>query len=646
MNKISKLTIKNFRQFEKLEIEFKGDSTYYSIAGKNRVGKTTVLEAIDLAFNQNIARYTKIEESDFYDGNDIEIVVKLEDPFFLLFKDPLKRLIPCYKFKKVIKFRKNKEKLKTFSSEYDVSWEFYPEEFEKSKLPFEIEVFQTELREKGFLTNSQHIVRSFKYENSSTGGIEVTYGQASGEEYTIKILDFKYLQRVLFPEIFYFDSNREKEIIPGYNTLISKILVELEWRYRGKLEVKKNSIVEDSQKVFKQIRELDGREEVIFKGVNSLLEESFENTINSGDLGLYPFNWFSPYVNSTWGLLSENQRIIPVNRIGSGMSNLLSLILSISFARVAKNPVILLVDEPELHLESSLKKQIFEFLKEIPELAIVATHSPQFINRELPESNVIIRNDDGISVEYGSPLNLLYLIFELFGETLEDLLLFSKLVVVEGSYDRQLVLKCLDLLGFDNQGIEVEVAGGHDKVKGVSERYEYTLRKVLGGEEWFTTYLRGQTIKIIVDEDVSEDKVDGWVSTYKFDKEKQVLRVGNAEECENQDCFEYIYPKSLVKKFVEEEKTKLSDGSDLKDKSRVEIIAVILSDEKIEKKEDKQQIENRISKQRLNDYVTENISKEILESEEGEKLNEVIKWIIDEETEVFSGLEEILDLSN
>src|SRR6056297_2757300 len=128
-NKIKKIIIENFRKLDYLEIEFKeDDKNYYAVTGPNAVGKTSVLEAINVALSTRSSKYTEVKESDFYSTDSIKFTVEFKNHFFLSFEDNTgyERLIPCNKFKKVIKYRSTKERLKTFSSEYDINLNFFP----------------------------------------------------------------------------------------------------------------------------------------------------------------------------------------------------------------------------------------------------------------------------------------------------------------------------------------------------------------------------------------------------------------------------------------------------------------------------------------------------------------------------------------
>ena len=79
--KISKLTIKNFRGIKNAKIYFNGHTV---LVGDNNVGKSTIIEAIDLVLGpERLSMYPVIDEHDFYAGDYLdkeknEINIKIE----------------------------------------------------------------------------------------------------------------------------------------------------------------------------------------------------------------------------------------------------------------------------------------------------------------------------------------------------------------------------------------------------------------------------------------------------------------------------------------------------------------------------------------------------------------------------------------
>ena len=87
--KIRKITIKNFRSFKNsTTIDF--EENYTILVGKNGVGKTSILEAINLATSFSFVE-SKIKPDDFNsDTEPIEIEVEFDDYFFLKIADWVK----------------------------------------------------------------------------------------------------------------------------------------------------------------------------------------------------------------------------------------------------------------------------------------------------------------------------------------------------------------------------------------------------------------------------------------------------------------------------------------------------------------------------------------------------------------------------
>ena len=68
--KLARITIQNFRGIQAGTIDFTGHSV---LVGDNNVGKSTVLEAIDLVLGpERLARSAVIDEHDFYAGRYVD----------------------------------------------------------------------------------------------------------------------------------------------------------------------------------------------------------------------------------------------------------------------------------------------------------------------------------------------------------------------------------------------------------------------------------------------------------------------------------------------------------------------------------------------------------------------------------------------
>jgi energy-coupling factor transporter ATP-binding protein EcfA2 len=607
-NKIKEIKIKNFRKFDILTLNF-CDSDYFSFAGKNGTGKTSILEAVNILFSERPSKYTEIKETDFYCDQEIELSAELYNYFFLTFDDEFgyERLVPCRKFTKTIKRRSRKERGSLFSPEFEVLWKFEPDDFS----PTDEEFQKLEEKFADFLGKRQKIVRTFRKENKSE--FVYTIKTKPYEEKGRENLGFQYMKKIFFPEIFYFDNHRDKEFLQKYNTTFANIVNEVNWRYKKGFLSKKDDVLKKVGELKSAIEnaDKDSYKNKLLEPAHALLSDmglSFDSKM----LDFFCIDHYQPYTKADFGMKSDNEQIIPVTNLGSGVAILISLAISVAFAKESKNPYVVLIDEPELHLQAHLQKDLKKLLKQLSCQTFVATHSRLFVNEDEPNNNLIFEDD---VFRYATKIDLTDLQFRLLGDSIDDLLVPEKILLVEGKHDRNIILRCLDLLNHGDLEIQIVAVGGKDNMPNKSEEYEVVLAEILKEGKWYSNHIV-KIIKIIIDNDVTDGKVDEWVSKYSLDKENQVKKISG-------DGIEYLFPESLVKECVKN--TKLKDGTDLKDKAFEELIKIILEDDK--KNDDYEQSENRVSKSRLNTFVLDKIDMTILDSTGGENLKNLINWI-------------------
>lgn len=623
LNNIEKIQIKKFRKIEDLTLEFKIEN-FFVLAGKNATGKTSILEAINIAFSERGSKFTEIKETDFFSDEPIEFIVDLKYSFFLSFDDnQYKRLIPCKSFVKRIRRRLAKERGSLFSPPYEVLWEFKPIDFNPDQKTFEA----VEEKYKGVLDRNQKIVRTFKLEDKN----KFSYTTKTVKEPVYKdIIGFQYLNKVLFPEVFYFDRNRERELLTNYNTTLANIINELDWRYKKKIitdQKNKEKIIQNYENLSLLISGFltDDKNENYQEKILKIAKEIFSNKIGEVELDVkslsfFFLNYYQPFINSIFGVKSKSGQIIPSLNVGSGLSTVLSLALSISFALQNDSPTIILIDEPEIHLEPELQKKLCRYLiEEIKFQTIVATHSHLFLNKKRTKNNVLLENqDDKIIRKYCETIDLCDLEFRLLGNSIDDLIIPERIILVEGKYDKNIIFKCLELLGKIDLQIQIVSVGGKDNIPDKSENYKQVLDEILKKSKWYSNHII-KIIKIVVDNNVSNDKINSWAQEYSFEKDKQIKKI-------SKEGIEYLYPKSLIKKCTESTENK--DGSNLSLKSKEEIIKIIFDDDRQSDKNLCEQVKNRVSKSRLNNFVINNLSKDILEDKDCTELKELINWVI------------------
>jgi len=626
--RIKRFSIRNYRKFKVLDVDFDGVSIA-TLAGRNSVGKTSILEALNLAFSDNISNFTAIKESDFFNEEPIELIVELEDPFFFEFQYPVGGqygLIPCSYFTKTIERRRKKERGKFFSSEYDVKFLPRIEEYKPSNEKFwelkeKIKVAKPNLRNlvREFIISEDGLEYKLQSDLKSSGYRK--FETTEGAQYDLDAFKYSQFDKVLFPKVFYFDCNRSRELLPQYNTAFSNVVTELNWKFKHEFlkdvnSKKKNHLFDLYEDTHKTINSLSNHQKKIVAPAIKTLENELGVSLNDS-LQMLIFNIYKPFSNATLGFTTSENQSVSATNLGSGVSTLFALCLVVSFSENSKNPIIILIDEPELHLHSDLQKSLFTFLKEKPFQAILATHSHLCLDKKDVRNNFVLENDDSETIIVRTDgVELADLQFRLLGNSLDDLYVPEKILIVEGKFDRKILMKCFSLLG--HKEVQIVEAFGKDGISSKADRYQLVLED-LSKDSWFSRFIY-ERLKIIIDGDVAETKVKTWSLKYKLDRKERIKHLNPTEKLQ----LEHYYPPNLIKKCVRD--TKLSDGTNLVDKSSKEVVDIVLSDDK--KSSGYKQSQNRVSKARFNKYIEENVTLKILQSVNGEELRKVVEWAI------------------
>lgn len=137
---------------------------------------------------------------------------------------------------------------------------------------------------------------------------------------------------------------------------------------------------------------------------NTFLEEaikSFEN-ISGYKIWLDFIDNYSPFNHSSFVLKEKNNLQIPLSSIGSGLEMMFSLIYSYYLAKQNGKKMIILIDEPELHLHPEIQKKFVDFLMEVSKdvQVILTTHSPILVKQIMYNNfvkSIVINRDKSIS---------------------------------------------------------------------------------------------------------------------------------------------------------------------------------------------------------------------------------------------------------
>ncbi len=215
---------------------------------------------------------------------------------------------------------------------------------------------------------------------------------------------------------------------------------------------------------FQYIKNTDNIEDLNIELNNKVKKDKIENaflenaikkfqTISGYHVWLDFIDNYRPFKNSSFVLKENNNIQIPLSSIGSGFEMIFSLIYSYYLSKQNNKKMIILIDEPELHLHPDVQKKFVDFLLEISKdtQVIITTHSPilvkQLMYNEFVKS-IVIHNDKTISdisdlkLSYFSSNEINYIAFGLATEEYHNEL-YEEIKSLNGN-----TLKIKD---FDNQ---------------------------------------------------------------------------------------------------------------------------------------------------------------------------------------------------
>lgn len=141
------------------------------------------------------------------------------------------------------------------------------------------------------------------------------------------------------------------------------------------------------------------------KGVSGRVQHSFlASAINSFkemtgvQIRVPLMDSWAPFKNAYFAERKENNLLIPLAKMGSGYEMLFSLVYSYELSKQAKKQLIVLIDEPEIHMHPNMQKAFVDFILEASKEAqiVMTTHSPLLIKQVMgcPNTKVLICKKD------------------------------------------------------------------------------------------------------------------------------------------------------------------------------------------------------------------------------------------------------------
>lgn len=349
--KIENVYIKNFRAIEEARVSLKSLSM---LIGNNGTGKTSILEAMHFALSPYYLS-GRINHTDFFNGSDGPIVFELEfsDIFNVNIPDGYtEQSVQCKKIRLEIKRREKATPNKSFSD--------------------------------GFVLSHWYVPINPKTSNS--GWEQPRKSSSSKFQYTERSLSLNYVKADVEIRSFYFNKNRTIQLKRGYNSSITSLFDDFNWRFVNGLKKNEDNFLSNKNNLENQIlSKIDDK--TIRKSLQTLNEKLNLFSLNNVDISFIesqaPFN--SAFLSSMTDGLNLN-----VDNLGSGIEMIISLLYLETMASLSKDNIVLIIDEPELHLHPSLQEKFIQYLKSISDekQIILSTHSPYFYKNCCSNNNI------------------------------------------------------------------------------------------------------------------------------------------------------------------------------------------------------------------------------------------------------------------
>ena len=339
---IEKIHIYNFRGIEDEEFNLKDLNI---IIGNNGTSKTTILEAIQYAFSPSYAQ-NHVNYSDFYNNtaSPIDIDIYFSDTVFISLQFGYQmKPIPFNRIHLGIKRRDSSKGIKRAFND-------------------------------GFVF-SHCLIPVYKSVKEGKGWNVI---DRDGKEQTVSLLQAKEALNNLSMRCFYFNKDREKQLNRGFNSSINSVFDDFNWKFLLQLTKDEENAYDSDKKKLEEciLSHIDGKNiETSIGTINKKLVEYF--SLSPINISFLDRN--NPF-NSAFLTNQEHNQDLPLSKLGSGIEMIMALVFLETLASLSKENIIILIDEPELHLHPTLQKQLLEYIKKLSTESriqvLFSTHSP------------------------------------------------------------------------------------------------------------------------------------------------------------------------------------------------------------------------------------------------------------------------------
>jgi len=186
-------------------------------------------------------------------------------------------------------------------------------------------------------------------------------------------------------DVLFLDRNRLFQTRSGnYNTTrFDRLMEDFSYQYLKKSEADIANLNDD----------LDGKIRKD-KVENNFLSEAIKKfqEISSAQVTLDFLDNCEPFKNAFFAAKKENNQQISLSNLGSGYEMIFAFLYSFYLAQQSGKQLIVLIDEPELHLHPRLQEKFVELLLELSKMAqiILTSHSPLLVKQLSFNENVKI----------------------------------------------------------------------------------------------------------------------------------------------------------------------------------------------------------------------------------------------------------------
>jgi predicted ATP-dependent endonuclease of OLD family len=425
---ISKLKIKNFKCFDEVEINF--DPNFNLIVGKNNSGKSTIFEALrlwQLAIQQFYTKRTgKIGDGEnnigFYKKYQFE-PLELSDLSFLR----IDSLYNILNHNTKIKFEGDELQF-DYNNTFTIEVTFSNIDGASSSVPIE------------FRPSDRNVLRcSIKFESNSNDGkfeelksmshkLSKVMGLRNNATFINRIRLAYIPPKFTLPskEVLFSRDNSfiSEKLVTGESNLVIRNIIHhwAEFSYQVKTKSKSDETI---KKVTTALNDIGINPEIVRKDFHNKIKPFIENALK---LNVYPqtnpkskfleeveeglnkiveqtfyFKSVSNPIENSYLQITDVNKKTEISQLGSGTINILNILTVLNYNEEsikgdATKCNILLLDEPDSHLQFNLQNKLFEYLEKVSEddgkQIFIVTHNSSLISQF--DSILYIKNNQNV----------------------------------------------------------------------------------------------------------------------------------------------------------------------------------------------------------------------------------------------------------